>query len=174
MNIDIRHSLQRRHNEHDSVSNHQPHDCLPNRLFKRRSKRTSELRLTGLCVRNSPVTGEFPAQMASYAENVSIWWRHHVFYVHQIVIPPDGTRKWSQLRQRTFILEWRFSGWGPFMHISVTNYAIIFNGLLRVWRLPFSEPILTCCPSDLTQQTSRKFESKYKIQNIFFIPVNAL
>ena len=26
---------------------------------------------------NSPVTGEFPAQMASNAENVSIWWRHH-------------------------------------------------------------------------------------------------
>ena len=24
------------------------------------------------------VTGEFPAQMASNAENVSIWWRHHV------------------------------------------------------------------------------------------------
>ena len=23
------------------------------------------------------VTGEFPAQMASNAENVSIWWRHH-------------------------------------------------------------------------------------------------
>ena len=22
-------------------------------------------------------TGEFPAQGASYAENVSIWWRHH-------------------------------------------------------------------------------------------------
>ena len=26
---------------------------------------------------NSPGTGEFPAQMASNAENVSIWWRHH-------------------------------------------------------------------------------------------------
>ena len=26
----------------------------------------------------SLVTGEFTAQMASYAENVSIWWRHHV------------------------------------------------------------------------------------------------
>ena len=24
------------------------------------------------------VTGEFPAQMASNAENISIWWRHHV------------------------------------------------------------------------------------------------
>ena len=23
------------------------------------------------------VTGEFPAQMASNAENVSIWWRHY-------------------------------------------------------------------------------------------------
>ena len=26
---------------------------------------------------NSPETGEFPAQMASNAENVSIWWSHH-------------------------------------------------------------------------------------------------
>ena len=25
---------------------------------------------------NSPVNGEFPAQLASNAENVSIWWRH--------------------------------------------------------------------------------------------------
>ena len=28
---------------------------------------------------NSPGTGEFPAQMASNAENVSIWRRHHVY-----------------------------------------------------------------------------------------------
>ena len=38
-----------------------------------------KLRVTGLCAGNSPVTGEFPAQMASNAENVSIWWRHHDF-----------------------------------------------------------------------------------------------
>ena len=37
----------------------------------------SKLRVTGLCARNSPKTGEFPAQMASNAESVSIWWRHH-------------------------------------------------------------------------------------------------
>ena len=24
-----------------------------------------------------PVIGDFPAQMASNTENVSIWWRHH-------------------------------------------------------------------------------------------------
>ena len=70
-------ALQWRHNEHDSVSSHQPHDCLLNRLFGRRSKKTSKLRVTGLCVGNSPGSCEFPAQRASNAENVSIWWRHH-------------------------------------------------------------------------------------------------
>ena len=30
---------------------------------------------------NSPATGEFPAQMASNAENVSIWWRHHMYWI---------------------------------------------------------------------------------------------
>ena len=69
-------SLQWRHNGPYSVSNHQPHDCLLNRLSRRRSKKTSKLRVTGLCAWNSPGTGEFPAQMASNAENVSIWWRH--------------------------------------------------------------------------------------------------
>ena len=50
---------------------------LLNRVFKRRSKKTLKLRVTGLCAGNSPATGEFPAQMASNAENVSIWWRYH-------------------------------------------------------------------------------------------------
>ena len=40
-------------------------------------KENMKLRVTGLCEWNSPGTGEFPAQMASYAENVFIWWRHH-------------------------------------------------------------------------------------------------
>ena len=72
-------SLQWRHNGRDSVSNHQPFDYLLNRLFRRRPKKIPKLRVTGLCVGNSPVAGEFPAQMASDAENVSIWWHHHVF-----------------------------------------------------------------------------------------------
>ena len=57
---------------------HQPDKSLLNRPCRRRSKKTSKLCVTGLCARNSQVTGEFPAQMASNAENVSIWWRHHV------------------------------------------------------------------------------------------------
>ena len=64
-------------NERDGVSNHQPHDCLLNRLFRRRSKNTSKLHVNGLCAGNPPVSRDFPAQMASDAENVYIWWRHH-------------------------------------------------------------------------------------------------
>ena len=71
-------SLRWRHNERDNVSNQQPCDCLLNRLFTRRSKKTSKLRVTGLCAGNSPETGEFPAQRSSNAENGSLWWRHHV------------------------------------------------------------------------------------------------
>ena len=59
------------------VSNHQPHDCLLDRLSRRRSKKKSKLRVTGLFARNSPGPGEFPALMASNAESVSIRWRHH-------------------------------------------------------------------------------------------------
>ena len=66
------------------------HDCLLKRLFRRRSKETSKLRVTGLCAGNTPVTGEFPAQRASNAENVSIWWRHHTIinknFAHVVTI----------------------------------------------------------------------------------------
>ena len=36
-------------------------------------RKTSKLRVTGLCEGNSPATGEFSAQRASNAENGSIW-----------------------------------------------------------------------------------------------------
>ena len=47
-------ALHWRHNDHDGVSNHQPHGCLLNGLFRRRSKKTSKLRVIGLCAGNSP------------------------------------------------------------------------------------------------------------------------
>ena len=71
------HTLQWRYNGRDGVSNHQPRYCLLKRLFRRRSEKISKLRVTSLCARNSPVTGEFPAQMARNAEYISIWWRLH-------------------------------------------------------------------------------------------------
>ena len=47
-------ALQWCHNDNCGVSNHQPHDCLLNRLFRRISKKTSKLRVTGLCAGISP------------------------------------------------------------------------------------------------------------------------
>ena len=76
--VDFGGSLQWRHNEHTGVSNYRRPDCLLNRLFRRRSKKTSKLRVTDLCKGNSPVTSVFPSQRPTDAENVSVWWRHHV------------------------------------------------------------------------------------------------
>ena len=73
-------SFQWRHNnELDGVSNHRRIDCLFNLMFSCRSKKTSKLRITGPCEGNPPMTGGFPSQRANNAENVSIWWRHHVY-----------------------------------------------------------------------------------------------
>ena len=60
-----------------AVASHRRLDCLLNSLCGRKSKKTSKLYVTGPCEWNSPVTREFPAQRASVAENVSVWWRHH-------------------------------------------------------------------------------------------------
>ena len=124
--------LQWRHNECDGVSNHQPHECLLNCLFGRRSKKTSKLRITGLCAGNSPVTGEFPAQRASNAENGSIWWRHHG------VRPQRGRivtmRSHSLLLVRPFNLRTRqvripsmchsFNGWIPIISLIANPISV--------------------------------------------------
>ena len=54
--------LQWRHNRRDGVSNHRPRHYLLKHLFRRRSKKTSKLRVTGLWAGNSPATGEFPTK----------------------------------------------------------------------------------------------------------------
>ena len=113
--------LQWRHNGRNGVSNHQPHHCLLNHLLRHRSKKTSNLHFTGLCVGNSPVTSKFTTQMASYAENVSIWWRHHgcaLTYCFLLDIDLSTLTKYS-------------THWGRVMHICVSKLTIICsdNGL---------------------------------------------
>ena len=101
-------AFQWRNNERDGVSNHLPRDCLLNRLFRRRSKKTSKLRVTGLCPGNSSLTGGFPAQRASNAETASIWWRHHA-----VAGPIYWYIRWTEL-------PWIFPG-----------APLIFNGAPR-------------------------------------------
>ena len=62
-------ALRWRHNRRDSVSNHQPHDCLLNRIVRRRSKNTSKLRVTAFVLGihrwpvNSPHKGPVTRKM---------------------------------------------------------------------------------------------------------------
>ena len=85
-------TLQWRCNERDGVSNHQPHDCLLNRLFRRRPKKTPKLHVTGLCAGNSPVKGTVTRKMFQFDDivmvddddditmiNITYWW-HSLFY----------------------------------------------------------------------------------------------
>ena len=71
-------ALQWRHHGPGDVSNHQPLHCLLNRLFSLRSKKTLKLRVTGLHEGNSPVNGEFPAQLPvtrkMFHLMTSSWW----------------------------------------------------------------------------------------------------
>ena len=136
---DTHNSLRWRHNERDGVSNHQPRDCLRNRLFRRTPKKTSKLRVTGFCAGNSPVTGEFPTQRASNAENVSIWWRHHVVWS----IPSDGNDvsqlgailKYDSCYKAIFVVTGASAGCGvtlPALHLFIIH-KLCWNVLIRAF-----------------------------------------
>ena len=56
-------------NFNDLINNTRTVQLTPMEFIMRRSKKPSKLRVTGLCE---------AAQKVSYAENVSIWWRHNV------------------------------------------------------------------------------------------------
>ena len=72
-------------------------------VYSGSDKKTPKLCATGLCARNSPVTGEFSAQMASNAENVSIWWRHHGWCVTCAIT--------SQMTDHSNVCSLACSGW---------------------------------------------------------------
>ena len=76
-------SLQWHHNERNGVPDHKPHDCLLSRLFRRRSKKTTELSIIGLCAGNSPVKGLVTRKMFPFDD---------VGMCHLIVVNPYHTK----------------------------------------------------------------------------------
>ena len=136
-------TLQRRNNGHDGVSNHQPHDCLLNRFFRRRWKNTSKLCITGLCVGNSPVTGQFPAQRVINGDNVSIWWRLHEYSPKQSQQTPHS------LPMRTIIMKCipRVSkGWSNFYHCH--SYVVFNMSYIQPCYITVTvKPIIAVAPS---------------------------
>ena len=142
-------ALRWRHNGRDSVSNHQTHHRLLKRLFRRRSKKTSKLRVTGLCAANSPGTGEFPAQMASNAENVSIWWRHHgrlAIPIYVNGLDYQAKTKMINCNQIMIIFRFQYAWW---RHKWETSSALLTlcagnsTAPVSVGTNPLPEPMLT-------------------------------
>ena len=59
-------------------------------VYSGAKKKTSKLQVIGLCAGNSPMNG---AQMASNAENVSLWWCLHGQIKYQIIRRPKSQCK---------------------------------------------------------------------------------
>ena len=146
-------ALQWRHNGRDGVSNHQPHDCLLIRLFGCKSKKTSKLRVTGLCEGNSPVTGEFPAQRVSNTEKVSIWWRHHGALVKRTLVANCSTHSFFIISFDAQFLS-RSTHWVHFSNDLLKcilwneNYCILFKISI------LTEIPLKCVPKCLIEMKS--------------------
>ena len=120
---DVPHSLHWRHNGRDSVSNHQSYDCLLKCLFRRRSKKISKRRVTGLCAGNSPESDEFTAQ-----RSVMRKWSHLM-----MSLCLDKTIQFTKLYELKTVV----SKFGPNIYhwILLKSYvdsAIIFTYLLNM------------------------------------------
>ena len=109
-----------------------------------------------LCAGNSPVTGEFPAQMANNLENVSIWWCHHALCLY--MTGPENLSLWrpptdvlesngampsagSLLNEELYMLT------SKFLHLSVNLYHLHGNkngNLIMMTALVFTGDVEAC------------------------------
>ena len=109
-------SLHWRHNGHDSVSNHQPHDCLLNRLFRRRSKKyqssTSLAFVRGIHRRpvNSPHKWPVMRKMFPFDD---------VIMMREIAPVISRDELWSKVVNDEFGLSKRILGGGVYIHTNL-------------------------------------------------------
>ena len=125
-------------------------------------KENNKLRVTGLCEGNAPVTGEFPAQRASNAENVSIGWRHHAIVTSTDPKPAEN-RDGNGKLVRVDRLIWHCQ--------LVASIYHIFNTLrLRQNGRHFADDVFKCIFLNenvwISLKISLRFVSKVPIDNI--------
>ena len=161
-------------------------------LYSWADEKKSKLRVTGICEGNSPVTGEFPAQRASNAKNVSIWWCHHVRQVDWHIDHLGSMRGHTQsvywflindILSYSFVSNFTASAWATTNHVEFENhrnrsipppYYRIYPSMDRVSigsgndLPPVRRQAITWANPDLVTTgplgtQTVKFESKYKI-----------
>ena len=117
-------TLQWRYNERDGISNHRRIGCLLNRFLWLVSMKTSKLHVTRLCEGNSPVICEFPTQRASYAANVSIWWRHYDYLTYTVAY----TVKLDPCRKSIYTCSFIWM-----LHNRIYDTALLYIGFMIFW-----------------------------------------
>ena len=137
----------------DGVSNDQLHDCLLNRLFRRRSNKTSKLR----------VTGEFPAQRASKGEIFSIWWRHHDSVGYILHVNNDAM-VWTSLPHYCLFVRGKSPATGRFL-TRRASYAHF--SLLLTWMKFCTTSRVVSVKWDLLTATRRRHKVLIISHNIF-------
>ena len=127
------------------------------------SKQTSKLCVTGFCARNSPVIGEFSAQMASNAENVSIWWRQNdrcnhnihptciriIYCIHIMYAPAICCQSEMYTRLSTYVLwiksvyiiEYYMQLFAVRYQNACLNLCIFYSGMKRISYIMFENEI---------------------------------
>ena len=130
------------------VSNHQPHDCLLNRLFTHRSKKRSKLRVTDLCVGspvNSPHIGPVLRKMFPSDDVIMfIVVSRKTGQSMSVVIPLICWMLCSQYVARIGSCRYNLKRpiWKPFSVVNITlRRSRVFNILL--W--PCYAKLIHCC-----------------------------
>ena len=145
-------SLRWHHNDHDGVSNHQPHGCLLNRLLRRRSKKTSKLRVTGLCVGNSPgpvnSPHKGPVTRKMFPFDDIIW--------NTVVSHPVRPVCWTLLRKHT-------------NYFASAAMVLILFSQITLASAPKSFIFVVTLNKMLNKQCSCRFQ--WPTQNFFMAPV---
>ena len=93
---------------------------------------------------NSPVTGEFPSQRASNAENLSIWWRHHASYIcgHRLIILRLARNYQYYLSLIEEVEGCRYGSLRSFKRQYVSRRSQYKDRLFQVWGFPWDRLIL--------------------------------
>ena len=144
-------TLEWRHNGRDSVSNHQPHDCLLNRLFRRRPKKTSKLHVTGLCAGpvNSPHKWPVTRKMFPF-DDVIMSKQRYIQYISQknldsVYISEKSVYKVTSLNATSQIVT-RAKMYHDDIKYGCCMYFFFFSFCITMYLLSFSSFFPLCLP----------------------------
>ena len=142
-------SLHWRHNGRTGVWNHQPRDCSIIRLFGRRSKKTSKLRVTGLCAGNSPMNsphkGPVTRKCFHFMKSCGEWIsKSYVWYCYYYITQgPMNAARFSSSWLCIFVLQ----RWLQLRHVArkPSSGRFVIYDSSRSWRIQAEMKIPPFC-----------------------------